>query len=305
MEKLIKHANGQWSMDEQLIKTAIENDLEKAAKLTPEQRLHIIKKVHQKFKDNNGLSHSHPHADAHLDELHNSSDKELHYKYRSEFGKPIFKQPSDDLKKSAKNNTLHRMFKELAPHAKSVHVSNVKENKDGLTTNNDPHPDGLIGFDVTHEPGKKETVDKILQNFGHFRHSKAFGEEMSDDNSHHQYGAIQLHPEHAKNLQPSRAVSADIKPGRFKDVNQEAIGSANAFEEMKPGSGATYERKWQGSDPRHSKAQHNTDNFPGASAQSRAGQDVQQPAPYREKPTHLTTGISDKSYGKEVEKQKK
>ncbi len=158
----------------------------------------------------------------------------------------------ETLEKSAKDNALHRLFRDLAPHANSVNIGNLKQTKDGFEHSNQPHPDGVIGFDIQHDPSKADTINKILENHGHFRHPGTFAEDMSEGNMGHQYGAIQLHPDRAKNLKAGPALSREIKPGAASKVQEPSVGSMNLYEGSATGEGDAKGAKWQGSDPKHS-----------------------------------------------------
>jgi hypothetical protein len=212
---------------------------------------------------------------------------------------------SESLAKSAKDNALHRLFRDLAPHVKQASLGNVSQDKDGFSHSNTPHKDGLISFDIQHDPAKMDTINKILESHGHFRHPNSFGEDMGiGEGEHHQYGILQLHPERAKHLKGGPELSAKIKPGRHAKVNQQAIGSQNLMGGSMTGDeGDVRSAKWQGSDPRHDPK--TMDRV------TRAGNTTAVPAnPYSSggKASAAVTGVSDKGYervetGKPVQKK--
>jgi hypothetical protein len=200
----------------------------------------------------------------------------------------------ENLEKSAKNNALHRLFRDLAPHVNGAHLTNVQENQNGdLEHSSQPHSDGLVGFDVRHDPNKKDVVDRILENHGHFRHSKAFAEDIGDNNQGHSYGIIQLNPDRAKNLVENAPVAAkEIKPGSVSPVREPAVGSMNLYEGSRTGEGNAISAKWRGSDPRHVDENNDPTRYTRAgmrTTQSSGGQ-FESGAPA------ATSGVSDLGY---------
>lgn len=158
------------------------------------------------------------------------------------------------LEKSAKNNALHSLFKDLAPHADSVHLYHVKEDGDGISESDDgtPHPRGLIGFNIEHSEAKRDIINKILESHGHFRDKSAFAEDMDLGDSNQQYGAIALHPHRAKNLKPGSSLeSSPSSNASSSAVNEEAFSSPSEYENPSSIEGGSKHRKYQGGDPRH------------------------------------------------------
>lgn len=205
----------------------------------------------------------------------------------------------DKLQKSAKNNALHRLFRDLAPHVNAASLSNVAENQGMLEHSTQPHGEGLVGFDVRYDPSKEDKVNEILENHGHFRHAKAFAEQVGDDSQGHLYGAIQLHPDRAKNLIENAPVSAEVKPGAIQPVQELGIGSQNLYEGYSlTGEGEVRGAKWQGSDPRQADDEK-THTRAGQKLSIKSQYDPQQAA---------TTGVSERGYsrvetGKPIKRQ--
>jgi hypothetical protein len=204
----------------------------------------------------------------------------------------------ESLNKTAKDNALHRLFRDLAPHVHSATLGNLSDDGEGLKFGSEPHSEGLVGFNIEHHPSKKDIVNKILEMHGHFRHPKSFGEDMGiDDDVHHQYGAIQLHPDRAKNLKSSSELSATVSPGKYgKDkVGSPAIGSANLFEASATGEGDAKPAKWQGSDPRHTDGDRKN-NKHWMSNTTRAGNPVATSSEGQMPSQAATSGVSGRGY---------
>lgn len=220
---------------------------------------------------------------------------------QEELKKSEFIETQENLQKSAKNNALHKLFRDLAPHANSVKLFNLKEDADGSLGESDdgsPHPRGLVGFDIEHAPDKKDIIDKILENHGHFKDKGAFAESFdTDKDNHQQYGALTLHPHAAKNLVSTTALDRNNMQIKSKpDVVQDpAVGSMNLMEGSATGEGYAVPAKWRNSDPRH-----DTGEKDGSREYTRAGQRVSIPnTGYTGSArTHAaaTSGVSDRGY---------
>jgi hypothetical protein len=195
----------------------------------------------------------------------------------------------EPLDKSAKNNALHRLFRDLAPHVNTASLGHIKEDASGFQHSSTAHPEGLVGVDLEYDNSKKAAVYKILENHGHFRHKKAFMEDYSiDDSERHGYGIMQLHPDRQEILVDGPEVSGrknTIKPQ--SSIEEPAIGSANLYESSPTEEGSAKGAKWRGSDPRQKDLEI-----------TRAGERVATPSDGNRTELSTTSGQSNRMWDK-------
>ena len=212
------------------------------------------------------------------------------------------------LEKAVKPDALRRLARDLAPHSNSVSVHHLDDN---LERSNTPHPEGLVGFDISHDEANKDAVDRILAAHGHFNHPGSFAEDMDGTS---QYGALKLHPEHAKHLMPGEGYSGTRPDGaNITPVQDPAVGSMNLYEGSETGEGDAIPAKWQGSDPRHREQDEGPHGMDKDYPTTRAGQKIAIPSAgqfktsYKPSGRAATSGVSDRGYertetGKPVKK---